>query len=78
MKSLEVLVLAGNQLKEVPAEIENLDSLRELLLDKNDIETLPTSLKNCANLQVISLTENPISPEQVSDLSECLHVKIDT
>ena len=58
MTSLEMLVLGGNQLTSVPAEIGQLTSLTELDLDYNQLTSVPaeigqlTSLESCCGSDI--------------------------
>ena len=53
--------LSGNELTSIPAEIEQLTSLRELNLGGNQLTTVPAEIGQLAALQVLYLGDNQLT-----------------
>ena len=64
---LEVLVLANNQLTDLPESIGLLANLQELYLSANQLTVLPESIGLLANLQALCLSGNQLTvlPESI-------------
>lgn len=60
MKSLEILDLGRNQLRNLPPDIARLTSLKVFAVQKNLIKELPLCLADMGSLQMIKLDGNPI------------------
>lgn len=60
LRSLEILDLGRNQLRELPLEISRLTSLKVFAVQKNLIRELPLCLAEMGSLQMIKLDGNPI------------------
>lgn len=61
LKSLEILDLGRNQLKELPPDIVKLSSLKVFAVQKNLVKQLPLCLAEMGSLQMIKLDGNPIT-----------------
>lgn len=61
LKSLEILDLCRNQIKELPPDIVKLTSLKVFAVQKNLIKQLPLCLAEMGSLQMIKLDGNPIN-----------------
>jgi len=61
LRSLEILDLGRNKLRELPPEIVKLSSLKVFAVQKNMISELPLCLADMASLQVLKLDGNPIT-----------------
>ncbi|KAL1883916.1 RAM signaling network component [Diaporthe australafricana] len=60
LKSLEILDLGRNQLRNLPPDIARLTSLKVFAVQKNLIKELPLCLADMGSLQMIKLDGNPI------------------
>ncbi|KAK6172161.1 hypothetical protein SNE40_015886 [Patella caerulea] len=71
MSSLEVLNLGGNNFKELPPQVTELEHLRCLYMGGNKIEEVNSSIKSLTNLEVLYLGGNCLTeiPAEVG----CLH-----
>ena len=61
LSSLRKLSLSGNDLHELPQEIESLKRLEILLLDGNELEELPLSIAHLESLKIIDISKNKLS-----------------
>lgn len=59
LDNLEILMVAGNVLRDLPDKLADLESLTELILDDNRIEVLPTKLGTNGGLATLSCSGNP-------------------
>jgi len=64
--SLSVLIVAGNQLKELPVELTTLARLTELDVAENQLSMLPEELASCARLKVVSIQGNSFSDKKLA------------
>lgn len=55
MKSLEVINVAKNKLKQLPKGIRSLENLKEFIFYKNKLKTLPADFHYLNNLQTIGI-----------------------
>jgi hypothetical protein len=55
---LRWLILTGNQLTELPAELGDRPHLQKLMVAGNRLQTLPEELGNCKNLELIRIAAN--------------------
>ena len=61
---VEMLDLANNRLKELPAEVCMMTKLKKLYLDHNQLTRLPHELHKISNtLTLLGVAENPLDPE---------------
>jgi len=69
---IETVMLDGNELKEIPNNIFNLNTLKYLTLNSNKITELPKGLSNLKNLKQLSLSFNKIKelPNELFDLTD--------
>eukprot|EP00121_Abeoforma_whisleri_P004331 Awhi_evm1s3915 len=65
---LKTIVLSGNQLTEIPTEIEKLKNLRKIYADDNGIKHIPDSLNELKSLVLLDLYSNKI--ESLSPFQE--------
>lgn len=70
LDSLERLELRENDLKELPADLDNLSSLKELDLRANQLTTIPKSIGNLTSLETLYLNGNVDEiPESIGNLT---------
>ncbi len=60
LKSLQLLSLSHNLIKEIPAKIDKLKNLKELYLDFNKISDLPVNLLKSNSIEIIEASYNRI------------------
>jgi Leucine-rich repeat (LRR) protein len=70
---VEHLDLSGNQLTELPADVNRLTKLQHLNLARNKLTSLSTSLRGLGNLRRLDLTENALK-DVVADLGPISHL----
>jgi len=70
LKSLQILFLGSNKLRELPESFGDLKSLEYLNLNLNQLATLPESFGNLQSLRMLDLRENELTtlPESFCDL----------
>lgn len=69
-KNLEVLIINGAELEEVPEEIFEIQSLRILSLESNNLKQLPAGLRKLKKLETLSLFMN----EGLENVDEITHL----
>uniref|UniRef100_A0A0E0GIW5 TF-B3 domain-containing protein n=1 Tax=Oryza nivara TaxID=4536 RepID=A0A0E0GIW5_ORYNI len=76
--NMQRLVLAGNLVESIPANIGYLRNLKILTLDRNKISVLPEELGSLSNLQQLSISQNSLSrlPKSVGDLRNMLLLNV--
>ena len=67
----KTLILSGQHLTELPAEIGQLSSLKTLELHRNQLTSLPESISQLTSLEKLDLSGNQLTslPESISQLS---------
>ncbi len=76
---LEELSLDGNQISELPKEINQLSNLQKFYFSNNQITSIPSSLYSLSNLKVLELSSNniaSISPS-IEKLKKLKSLKLD-
>lgn len=78
LKSLKVLDLSKNYIKQFPVEILNLKLLEELYIEDNKIESIPKNIENLKNLKYLYLGCNPFEyfPKEVYALKSLKELSI--
>ena len=76
LRSLEHLLLRGNQLAGVSEEVGNLTSLRRLDLRRNKLTQLPTSITSLDKLEELDLSENLLTelPHDIGKLCSLIRL----
>ena len=71
LTSLTTLILIGNQLTSVPAEIGQLTSLKELYLDNNRLTSVPAEIGQLTSLEELYLMDNQLTslPAEIGRLT---------
>ena len=78
MTKLQLLLLDGNKLTELPAEIGDLKELRVLSVRDNQLVALPTSIQRMTILEELYLHENKLTelPAEIGDLRELRELSV--
>ncbi len=71
-ESLELLVLSGNQLSELPEAFAQLTKLKVVFFNNNAFETFPSVLAKCPNLAMVSFKGNKIREIKAGQLSPAI------
>jgi hypothetical protein len=56
--SLKWLILTGNKLSQLPADMGRLKKLRKVMLSNNQLESLPASMAECEDIELLRLANN--------------------
>jgi hypothetical protein len=56
--SLKWLILTGNELSALPADMGRLKKLRKVMLSNNQLESLPPSMAECEDIELLRLANN--------------------
>jgi len=70
LKNLTLLHLSGNQLEDIPTEIEELQKLGKLSLKRNKFKLFPGELMKLKNLTLLDLSMNQLEtlPDEIGNL----------
>ena len=71
-QKVDVLYLNHNDLKHFPADILELNSLKELWLGQNTISKIPRQINRLSQLRILDLSHNKIRklPEEIKELKK--------
>jgi Leucine-rich repeat (LRR) protein len=70
LKRLRKLVLNGNRIKSLPAEVGRLEMLEELILSENSLDEIPSTIATMAMLRVLKIQNNDLKviPNELVDV----------
>ena len=73
-RTLEVLKLDSNQIRELPRQLFHLTGLKVLTLSDNELQMIPKAINTLINLEILNISKNSI-PEIPESIKICRSLK---